>query len=162
MSNWQAFPHDASRYDYAGAALRAHWEQLHRGDREHYPDRNYVQAMLARYPALQHSISDIEQTASGLQQAWRLYHLGRFGEAFEQAEALGPIAVTCAAKSLGMSYRRAWNLVDTMNRCFREPLVATATGSVLRRVQTGQVQLYLTIVLLAVLILLGIAQLIFY
>ena len=37
MSNWQTFPHDSSRYDYAGDALRAHWEQLHRGDREHYP-----------------------------------------------------------------------------------------------------------------------------
>jgi molybdate transport system regulatory protein len=27
-----------------------------------------------------------------------------------------------------MSYRRAWVLVDTMNRCFKEPLVSTATG----------------------------------
>jgi molybdate transport system regulatory protein len=27
-----------------------------------------------------------------------------------------------------MSYRRAWLLVDTMNRCFREPLVESATG----------------------------------
>ena len=27
-----------------------------------------------------------------------------------------------------MSYRRAWLLVDTMNRCFREPVVASATG----------------------------------
>ncbi len=27
-----------------------------------------------------------------------------------------------------MSYRRAWLLVDTMNRCFREPIVASATG----------------------------------
>jgi molybdate transport system regulatory protein len=37
-------------------------------------------------------------------------------------------SISRAAKSLGMSYRRAWNLVDTMNRCFREPLVTTATG----------------------------------
>ena len=29
---------------------------------------------------------------------------------------------------MGMSYRRAWLLVDTMNRCFREPVVASATG----------------------------------
>ncbi len=28
-----------------------------------------------------------------------------------------------------MSYRRAWLLVDTMNRCWKEPLVATAPGS---------------------------------
>jgi molybdate transport system regulatory protein len=27
-----------------------------------------------------------------------------------------------------MSYRRAWLLVDTMNQCFREPVVDTATG----------------------------------
>src|SRR6185503_2140412 len=28
-------------------------------------------------------------------------------------------SITAAAKSLDMSYRRAWLLVDTMNRCFR-------------------------------------------
>ncbi len=27
-----------------------------------------------------------------------------------------------------MSYRRAWLLVDTMNRCFREPVVAAEAG----------------------------------
>jgi molybdate transport system regulatory protein len=37
-------------------------------------------------------------------------------------------SISQAARQLGMSYKRAWNLVDTMNRCFREPLVDTATG----------------------------------
>ena len=37
-------------------------------------------------------------------------------------------SLTSAAKSLGMSYRRAWLLVDTMNQCFREPVVRTASG----------------------------------
>jgi molybdate transport system regulatory protein len=37
-------------------------------------------------------------------------------------------SISQAAKALGMSYRRAWLLVDTMNRCFREPLVAAAPG----------------------------------
>ncbi|HET7097954.1 MAG TPA: winged helix-turn-helix domain-containing protein [Casimicrobiaceae bacterium] len=37
-------------------------------------------------------------------------------------------SLTSAAKSLGMSYRRAWLLVDTMNQCFREPVVKTASG----------------------------------
>ncbi len=37
-------------------------------------------------------------------------------------------SISSAARKLGMSYRRAWVLVDTMNRCFRKPLVATATG----------------------------------
>ena len=37
-------------------------------------------------------------------------------------------SITAAARSLGMSYRRAWLLVDTMNQCFREPVVKTASG----------------------------------
>jgi molybdate transport system regulatory protein len=49
-----------------------------------------------------------------------------------KAELLAAIAATgsisASAKRLGMSYRRAWLLVDTMNRCFREPVVASATG----------------------------------
>ena len=37
-------------------------------------------------------------------------------------------SITAAARSLGMSYRRAWLLVDTMNRCFREPVVDAEKG----------------------------------
>jgi molybdate transport system regulatory protein len=36
-------------------------------------------------------------------------------------------SISAAARAMGMSYRRAWMLVDTMNRCFVEPLVATDT-----------------------------------
>ncbi len=37
-------------------------------------------------------------------------------------------SISAAARGMGMSYRRAWLLVDTMNRCFQSPLVSTATG----------------------------------
>lgn len=37
-------------------------------------------------------------------------------------------SISGAARDMGMSYKRAWDLVDTMNRCFKHPLVATATG----------------------------------
>lgn len=37
-------------------------------------------------------------------------------------------SISAAARALGMSYRRAWLLVDTMNRCFHEPLVETQPG----------------------------------
>ena len=37
-------------------------------------------------------------------------------------------SISAAARSLGMSYRRAWLLIDAMNRCFREPVVETASG----------------------------------
>lgn len=37
-------------------------------------------------------------------------------------------SISAAARHMGMSYRRAWLLVDTMNRCFRLPLVLSAAG----------------------------------
>ena len=37
-------------------------------------------------------------------------------------------SITAAAKELGMSYRRAWLLVDTMNRCFKSPVVDAEAG----------------------------------
>ncbi|MDQ2075637.1 winged helix-turn-helix domain-containing protein [Marinimicrobium sp. ABcell2] len=37
-------------------------------------------------------------------------------------------SISAAGKKLGMSYRRTWLLVDTMNRCFKQPLVETSTG----------------------------------
>jgi molybdate transport system regulatory protein len=37
-------------------------------------------------------------------------------------------SISAAAREMGMSYRRAWLLVDVMNRCFRSPLVETDRG----------------------------------
>jgi molybdate transport system regulatory protein len=37
-------------------------------------------------------------------------------------------SITQAAITLGMSYRRAWLLVDDMNNCFREPVIAAQAG----------------------------------
>lgn len=37
-------------------------------------------------------------------------------------------SISAAARRMGMSYRRAWLLVETMNRCFASPLVETAQG----------------------------------
>ncbi|MCC6868815.1 MAG: LysR family transcriptional regulator [Burkholderiales bacterium] len=37
-------------------------------------------------------------------------------------------SITAAAKALGMSYRRAWLLVDTMNRTIRAPVVTAGAG----------------------------------
>ena len=44
----------------------------------------------------------------------------------EAIEGAGTLAE--AARRLGMSYMRAWKLLQTMNACFREPLVDTARG----------------------------------
>ena len=37
-------------------------------------------------------------------------------------------SISAAGRALGMSYRRAWLLVDGMNRCWRERLVETVAG----------------------------------
>ena len=37
-------------------------------------------------------------------------------------------SISAAAKALGMSYRRAWLLVDTMNRSFAKPVVVAEAG----------------------------------
>lgn len=36
--------------------------------------------------------------------------------------------ISGAARTMGMSYRRAWHLIDTLSHAFREPLVETAIG----------------------------------
>jgi molybdate transport system regulatory protein len=44
-------------------------------------------------------------------------------------EAIGQAgSISQAGRSLDMSYRRAWLLVDDMNHCFREPVVTTQPG----------------------------------
>ena len=37
-------------------------------------------------------------------------------------------SIAAAGRHMGMSYRRAWLLVDAMNRCFAMPLVETTKG----------------------------------
>jgi molybdate transport system regulatory protein len=37
-------------------------------------------------------------------------------------------SISAAAREMGMSYRRAWLLVEAMNGAFRAPLVDTLTG----------------------------------
>ena len=46
-------------------------------------------------------------------------------------EAIGKTgSISRAGRALGMSYRRAWLLIDDMNRSFRAPVVATQPGGV--------------------------------
>lgn len=39
-------------------------------------------------------------------------------------------SISAAGRRLGMSYKRAWTLVETMNTIFREPLVTRTRGGV--------------------------------
>ena len=61
---------------------------------------------------------------------WRATRKGAIALGPGKADLLQAIAasgsISAAARVLDMSYRRAWILVATMNRCFRRPLVATS------------------------------------
>ena len=37
-------------------------------------------------------------------------------------------SIAGAGRAMGMSYKRAWYLVETMNRCFKSPLVEASKG----------------------------------
>jgi molybdate transport system regulatory protein len=37
-------------------------------------------------------------------------------------------SISAAARAMGMSYRRAWQLAEALNKDFREPVIITAIG----------------------------------
>jgi molybdate transport system regulatory protein len=68
-------------------------------------------------------------------------------------------SISAAARAMGMSYRRAWVLVDELNRAFKSPVVVSETGgsggggakltkegktisSLFRQVETGTAQAF--------------------
>jgi molybdate transport system regulatory protein len=62
----------------------------------------------------------------------RLHHGDAIALGPGKADLLAAIALTgsiaAAARTLGLSYRRAWVMVETINTSFAEPLVATSKG----------------------------------
>ena len=62
----------------------------------------------------------------------RLHHGDAIALGPGKADLLAAISQTgsiaAAARTLGLSYRRAWVMVETINTSFAEPLVATSKG----------------------------------
>jgi tetratricopeptide (TPR) repeat protein len=74
-AKWKAFPHPAKAFIYAGEALKKSWENLHRGDCEPFP------------------------ADPRAQEAWRLFHQGKFAEAQSAGLAAGGAGITAANKA---------------------------------------------------------------
>lgn len=74
-AKWKAFPHPAKAFTYAGEALKKNWDRLHRGDCEPYPKD------------------------AGAQEAWRLFHQGKFAEAVEAGLDAGASGINAANKA---------------------------------------------------------------
>ncbi|NIP18329.1 MAG: hypothetical protein GWM87_09355, partial [Xanthomonadales bacterium] len=104
MADWQPFPHDDSTFRYEGNALQEAWDELHRGDRAPYPDRGWVQSALDDTPGAAPGSfdGDLDGLAVGVQDAWRAFHAGRFGEAVSRAADCGLLAHAPANKAAGI------------------------------------------------------------
>jgi tetratricopeptide (TPR) repeat protein len=71
---WTAFPNPSKSFAYSGEALRKSWARLHRGDCEPFPGD------------------------TDAQDAWRLFHQGKFADAVERGLAAGGAGLTAANK----------------------------------------------------------------
>lgn len=69
---------------------------------------------------------------SSIKTAIRLLHQHHIAMGPGKADLLEAIlqlgSISAAAKSMNMSYKRAWDLVTIMNASFQAPLVTTAIG----------------------------------
>lgn len=71
---------------------------------------------MARYPGLTLRVLGKSAAAMGPGKAELVERIARTG------------SISAAARDMGMSYRRAWQLVESLNADFLEPVVTTATG----------------------------------
>ena len=71
---------------------------------------------MSRYPGLTLRVLGPGRPAIGPGKAALIAHIGRTG------------SISAAARAMGMSYRRAWQLVEALNASFNEPVVMTAIG----------------------------------
>lgn len=97
---WSSFPYDPAPYQYEGDALESHWSRLHEGDREPFPDTDYLAQLDADYDL--HDGGSASDIALQLQQAWRLYHAGDFAAAVELGQTLGVVGTFVTNKADGI------------------------------------------------------------
>ena len=71
---------------------------------------------MARYPGLTLRILGRDSPALGPGRAELIARIDRTG------------SISAAARAMGMSYRRAWQLVEALNKSFNQPVVLTAIG----------------------------------
>ena len=71
---------------------------------------------MSRYPGLTLRVMGAGSPAIGPGKAALVEHIEKSG------------SISSAARAMGMSYRRAWQLVDALNESFTEPVVVTAIG----------------------------------
>jgi tetratricopeptide (TPR) repeat protein len=82
--------------------LREHWAQLHRGDREPFPDLERIDTLAASARTLSELVERLggaAAVAKGLQRAWAAFHNGQFADAIKLGGAQGAFGAAAANKA---------------------------------------------------------------
>ena len=93
-------------------SLKSRWPQLHRGDREIFPDTSRVAHQIGQNPLLAEFASahgGAARVAATLQAAWSAFHTGKFSEAIVLGSSAGALGASVANKSAAIHslYARA-------------------------------------------------------
>lgn len=102
--HWTPFPTPNPAFNFSGDRLREAWPRLHAGDREPFPDREYISELIAAEAQLGDTAFgiDADKIAAELQDAWRAFHRGEFREAFERGLRTGPLGQAVAVTADGV------------------------------------------------------------
>lgn len=101
-SGWATMPAKAPAFDFGGDALKKAWKGLHAGDAEPYPDAKRAAALIKAAGKAAPKGLDAAALAERLERGWQAFHEGRFEDAFEVGEGLGPVGASLATKALGI------------------------------------------------------------
>lgn len=120
-------PKPKSSYRYTAAVLKKHWDRLHQGDREPWPEASLISRLAGRHAAFAariESLGGASAVALALQGAWGEFHAGDFGAAIKQASRLGAIGAAVANKAAA---------VDSLYSRQREPVILQQLDSGVKR-----------------------------
>lgn len=114
-------PDDATAFDFSGDLLKKHWNALHAGDQEPFPDSKRAAVLIAEAGKAAKGI-DATSLSEKLQEAWRAFHVGDFGHAYQSGSALGALGASVAVKALGI--HAAYLVDDSDERVARFEIAA--------------------------------------
>src|SRR5579859_6517788 len=95
-------PKRKSSYRYSAQMLKKHWDRLHRGDREPWPEESLLARLGAKHAPFASRLASLGGAAAvalALQSAWGEFHAGDFRAAIEQGTNLGAIGAVVANKA---------------------------------------------------------------
>jgi tetratricopeptide (TPR) repeat protein len=110
-------PKKKPSYRYSAQLLKKHWDRLHQGDREPWPEESLIARMGARHAPFASRLESLGGPAAvalALQRAWEEFHAGDFRAAIEQGSKLGAIGAAVANKAAA---------VDSLYSKQHEPII---------------------------------------